>query len=118
MYKPVNIGTFGFFVEDGIDDFMFDFLGIVRTRHIHQMRGKFGNGTVRTQLLNLRNIIFESYEFNIAVFNFTRAVPDVHDRKQATSDDQGHKTAMRELFQVGKKEAEFNDQVNGQVEVD
>jgi len=41
MQKPVNISSLWFAVEDRIDDFMFNFLWVIGTGEVDQVRGEF-----------------------------------------------------------------------------
>lgn len=118
MYKPVNVGPFGFPVQDGINDLMLNFLGVVGTGHINQVRGILWNRFIITEFLDLRNIVFKPYKLHIAVFDFPGPEPDIHNQEQEATHYQGYITAMREFFQVGKKEAEFNGEIHNQVDID
>jgi hypothetical protein len=90
---------------------MLDLLGIIRTRHIHQVRGIFGNGPVITQFLDHRNIMFHTHELHVTVLDLAAAEPDIHYREQHAAHDQGNITAMQEFLQVGDQERNFYDQV-------
>ena len=35
VYQPIDVGSLGFFIEDGVDDLVFDLVGIVCAGHVH-----------------------------------------------------------------------------------
>ena len=51
MYQPVNIRPLRFSVQNGINDLVFDFTGVISTGEIYQMGGVLRNSTVIAQFL-------------------------------------------------------------------
>ena len=107
MHKPINIGALWFFVENGINDLVLNFLGVIGTGHIYQVRRKFGNCFIIAQFLYLRQVMFQPYKFNIPVFNLPAAVPDIHNGEQATGHQQCYIAAVFKFIKIGKQETEF-----------
>src|SRR4051812_39655615 len=115
MNEPVDVGPLGLTVKDRVDDLVLDLLGIVGTGEINQVCGILGHGQVVAQLLDLWNIMFQSHKFNIPVLDLSCPEPVIHDQEQEPSYDNGHITAVRELFHISKKEAELYGKINNKV---
>src|SRR5258706_9352898 len=114
MDKPINICSFRLFIKDGINNLMFYFFRIIGAGQVHEVSSIFWYGFIITELLYLRDVMFQPDKFNIAVFNFPGPVPDVHDQKHYPSDYHSYITALRKFIQEGRKVSGFNDKITRQ----
>ena len=97
---------------------MLDFFRIVGTRKVHEVRRVLWNSFVITELLYLRNVVFEAYKFNIPVFDSAASEPHIHHAKHKRTDDESNITTVCELLhersEVGKlnNKKSHKEQVN------
>src|SRR4030095_1452541 len=92
---------------------MFNLFWIVSAGHIYQVSSILRNGTVIAQLLYLRNVMFQSYKFNISILDSSCPVPDVHYAKHHSSHNKGCITTMWEFIYVGYQECTFYCNIYG-----
>ncbi|MNT40536.1 hypothetical protein D3C72_1768570 [compost metagenome] len=115
VYKPVDVGTLRLFVQDRVNNFMFDLFMIICTGQVYQVCRIFRNRAVVGQILYNRYIIFQFYKFHVTVLDLAGTIPYIHDTKQHNSNYQGHFTTMLKFIQVGNQERYLNGQVYQQV---
>src|SRR5260221_4679220 len=111
MNKPVNISSFRLFIKNGINNLVFYFFRIIGAGQVHEVSSIFWYRFIITELLYLRNVMFQPDKLNIAVFNFSGPVPDVHDQKHYPSAYHTYITAFCKFIQKGRQVPGFNDKI-------
>src|SRR5215204_58486 len=117
MYKPINICPLGLFIQNRIDDLMFDFLRIVGTGKVNQVCCVFWNCFIVAQFLYLRYIMLEPDELHIAVFYSSTAKPYIHYEKHHAAYKERYITSMCKFLEKCNKITGLYDEVSEQENV-
>ena len=114
MYKPVNVGTLGLLLQNGINRLRFDLVKVIRAGKVNEVCGIFWYGEIMAEITQQVHIILQLHEFHETVSDFPRMVPTPHHNDHHSADQEAYVTTMNKLAEVGDKEGEFNSTINDQ----